>query len=233
MPTPHDTWAPAYEPIYRETFGPLYDNLTQITLAMIRETSPPPATIIDFGAGTGRLAVPLSQEGYSVTVVESSSGMLNEMKIADPDSAISKHHCLIQDFKEGGDFDLALCVFTVILYLLDEVSLRQGLENVFTSLRPNGRLFLDIPTQAAFRTYRKKTPRMSRHVSVEPIGGELFQYTEQTRFDEVDYYDTFQIRYWKEEYILGLLGEIGFTLELDLRNRFAGTGSSYFIFKRQ
>jgi hypothetical protein len=74
---------------------------------------------------------------------------------------------------------------------------------------------------------------MSRHVSVEPIGGELFQYTEQTRFDEVDYYDTFQIRYWKEEYILGLLGEIGFTLELDLRNRFAGTGSSYFIFKRQ
>jgi hypothetical protein len=36
-----------------------------------------------------------------------------------------------------------------------------------------------------------------------------------------------QIRYCKEEYILGLLGEIGFSLELDLRNRFAGTGSSY------
>ncbi len=159
--------------------------------------------------------------------------MLNQMKIADPDSAISKHQCLIQDFKEGGDFDLALCVFTVILYLLDEVSLRQSLENVFTSLRPNGRLFLDIPTKVAFRTYSRNTPRMSRHVSVELIGGELFQYTEQTRFDGVDYYDTFQIRYWKEEYILGLLGEIGFSPERDLRNRIAGTGSNYFIFKRQ
>jgi hypothetical protein len=40
--------------------------------------------MIDFGACTCRLAVPLSREGYSVTVVESSSGMLNEMKIIDP-----------------------------------------------------------------------------------------------------------------------------------------------------
>jgi hypothetical protein len=39
-----------------------------------------------------------------------------------------------------------------------------------------------------------------------------------------------QIRYWKEECILGLLGEIGFTL--DLRNRFAGTGSSYLLFEK-
>ena len=73
---------------------------------------------------------------------------------------------------------------------------------------------------------------MSRQVRVEPVVGELFQYTEQTRFDGVDYYDTFQIRYWNEEYILDLLGEIGFTLELDLRNRFAGTGSSYFLFEK-
>jgi hypothetical protein len=40
--------------------------------------------MIDFGAGTDRLAVPLSREGYPLTVVESSSGMLNEMKIIDP-----------------------------------------------------------------------------------------------------------------------------------------------------
>jgi 16S rRNA A1518/A1519 N6-dimethyltransferase RsmA/KsgA/DIM1 with predicted DNA glycosylase/AP lyase activity len=46
--------------------------------------SPFLASMIDFGAGTGRLAVLLSREGYPVTVVESSSGMLNEMKITDP-----------------------------------------------------------------------------------------------------------------------------------------------------
>lgn len=135
-------------------------------------------------------------------------------------------------FQGGGDFDLALCVFTVILYLLDEVSLRQSFENVFNSLRADGRLFLDIPTKAAFGSYEKKTTRMYRKVRVESLSGDLFQYSEQTRFDGVDYFDTFQIRYWNEEYILDLLGEIGFTLDLDLRNRFAGTGSSYFLFEK-
>jgi SAM-dependent methyltransferase len=233
MPTPHDSWAAVYEPIYRETFGQRYDNLTQITLATIRETSPLPASIIDFGAGAGRLAVPLSREGYSVTVVESSSGMLNQMKIADPDSAISKHHCLIQDFKEGGDFDLALCVFTVILYLVDEESLRKSLQNVYSSLRSGGRLLLDIPSREAFNSFTRTTPRMNRQVRVEAISNDLFQYTEKTRFDAVDFYDTFPIRYWQEDLIFGILGEIGFSLERDLRNRIAGAGSDYFIFIRQ
>ena len=231
-PTPHDSWAAAYEPIYREEFGSSYDNLTKTTLKIIQDASPQSAKVLDFGAGTGRLAIPLSRGGYYVTAVEPSRGMLEQMKTADPEKDILKIQSRIQDFKGEGNFDFALCAFTVILYILDEESLRQSLRNAYDFLRPGGCLLLDIPTRAVFNSRSKKTARMNRQVRVESLGGDLYQYTEQTQFDGVDYQDTFQIRYWPEDYIFGLLGEIGFNLELDLRNRIAGTGSNYFIFKR-
>jgi 2-polyprenyl-3-methyl-5-hydroxy-6-metoxy-1,4-benzoquinol methylase len=76
---PHDNWAKYYDFIYETTFGSTYNNLTRETLGVINNTLPF-GSILDFGAGTGRLAIPLAQKGYNVTAVEQSNAMANELR---------------------------------------------------------------------------------------------------------------------------------------------------------
>jgi SAM-dependent methyltransferase len=73
---PHDSWASVYDRVYEQTFGAFYANLTDTTLAVIASVAPPRGRIVDFGAGTGRLSIPLARAGYAVTAVEQSALML-------------------------------------------------------------------------------------------------------------------------------------------------------------
>ena len=73
---PHDSWASVYELAYRRSFGTFYKQLTDLTLQTIKEYLPMGSSIIDFGAGTGRLSIPLAKKGYKVTAVEPSEAMM-------------------------------------------------------------------------------------------------------------------------------------------------------------
>jgi 2-polyprenyl-3-methyl-5-hydroxy-6-metoxy-1,4-benzoquinol methylase len=99
MTTPHDAWAHAYDAIYEGSFGSFYTNLTAETLACLGELAVPPAHIVDFGAGTGRLSIPLARQGYSVIAVEPSAAMLEQLraKAEGAGLAMETHHQRMQD----------------------------------------------------------------------------------------------------------------------------------------
>jgi len=231
IPTPHDSWAEVYDDIYRETFVSLYQRLTDLTLDFIRAQAAPPARIVDFGAGTGRLPLPLASEGYSITAVEPSSGMLGCLRAQDPESKIATRQCRIQDFTPTGDFDLALCLFTVLLYLTDRDSLENSLRIAYDSLRPGGKLLLDIPLGAAFQSYRKTTTRMKRRVTVSPLENGLYNYIEDTVFDGRKFHDSFPIRHWPQAEVLEILKSLGFENPIP-QHQIQGAGSNYFVFKK-
>ena len=65
-PTPHDAWAEVYDLVYAEEFGGFLDGLTDRTLELVCSLAKPPAAVADFGAGTGRLAIPLASAGYQI-----------------------------------------------------------------------------------------------------------------------------------------------------------------------
>ena len=67
---PHASWAGIYDLVYEESFGQFYEALTDTTIDQIKKTVHPPASIVDFGAGTGRLSIPLATSGYMITAVE-------------------------------------------------------------------------------------------------------------------------------------------------------------------
>lgn len=233
MPIPHATWAHCYDFAYENSHGQLYQRLTQLTVETIRELREPPCSLVDFGAGTGRLAIPLAARGYAVTAVEPCQEMMDVLlsKARRANAQIPSHVERMQDFNGQGQFDIALCVFTTVLYLLDEASLCQGLISLAESLKKNGRLLIDIPSRHAFRSYRRQTPVLDRNVTVNPVGGDVYTYQEEIRClmdgDWRECGDTFSIRYWPADAILTILRERGVACEGPIPG-FQGTGADYY-----
>jgi SAM-dependent methyltransferase len=234
---PHSSWAEVYDTAYHNSFGDFYDRLTDATVKLIKDDLVPRAEIVDFGAGTGRLAVPLSRLGYKVTAVEPCQKMLAQLQRKDQNNSIKTVCARMEDFQGEGKFEMALCVFTVILYLLDEDALEKSFTAAYKALGPNGIILLDIPSEALFSGYAIRGPGFGRKVSVTPQNGSIYTYREELVVacdggEATRYEDEFHIRYWAEQHILELLQKIGFVEGEDLTHHFSGAGSSYHKFKK-
>ena len=55
---PHSSWANVYDLAYEHSFGEFYGSFSEATVETIVGRIQPPARIVDFGAGTGRLPIP-------------------------------------------------------------------------------------------------------------------------------------------------------------------------------
>lgn len=234
---PHSSWAEVYDTAYQSSFGDFYDRLTDATVKLIKNQLAPPARIVDFGAGTGRLAIPLSRLGFEVTAVEPCQEMLEQLQRKDQNHSIRTVCARMQDFRGEGDFAMALCVFTVILYLLDEDALEKSFTAAYKALRPDGIILLDIPSEAIFSSYSRREQGFERKVSVTPCNGSIYTYKEELVVmgnggETARYADEFRIRHWPQQNILKLLQKIGFVEEDNLTSHFSGAGSSYYKFKK-
>lgn len=238
MSTPHSSWAQHYDEAYRRSFGDFYDHLTAATVDCIQKVQPPPARVVDFGAGTGRLALPLAKAGYSVVAVDPCPEMLAVLnsKAENERLPIQAVCCRMQDKFESAPFDLALCVFTVLLYLLDEAALCASFQSAAAAVRPGGRLLLDVPSRQLFHSYNRVAPDFVRDVRVTPETDILFRYDETIRVQRdggwLKHEDSFQIRYWEQSHVFHALDRAGFVVEEDLTPLFVGTGSQYFVARR-
>lgn len=234
---PHASWAGVYDLAYQRSFGDFYDRLTAATVGLIADKFPPPSSIVDFGAGTGRLSIPLSQMKYAVNAVEPCQEMLDQLQRKDKQKVIKSVCARMEDFRGEGKFDIALCVFTVILYLLDEDVLKKSLAAAHDALRPGGILLLDIPSKEIFRGYSRRDSHFERKVSVNCDNGSIYTYREElevtNNYGEVTRYeDEFQIRHWSRQQVIELLQKVGFVDGEDLTPYFSGAGSSYYQFKK-
>ena len=234
---PHSSWAEVYDIAYKRSFGDFYDRLTDVTVGLIADRFPPPASIVDFGAGTGRLSIPLSQMEYAVTAVEPCQEMLAQLHRKDQHNSIRSVCARMEDFRGEGKFDMALCVFTVILYLLDEDSLKKSLAAAYEALRPDGMLLLDIPSEMIFKGYSMRDHGFERRVAVTRHYGSVYTYREELivtsdNGEAARYEDEFKIRHWSKQQVMESLQEIGFVDGEDLTAQFSGAGSSYYKFKK-
>jgi SAM-dependent methyltransferase len=234
---PHSSWAEVYDIAYQRSFGDFYDRLTDVTVGLIADRFPPPASIVDFGAGTGRLSIPLSEMEYAVTAVEPCQEMLAQLQRKDPHNSIRSVCARMENFRGEVKFDMALCVFTVILYLLDEDSLKKSLAAAYEALRPDGILLLDIPSERIFNGYSRHDPCFERRVTVTHHNGSIYTYREELivtndNGEATRYEDEFQIRHWSKQQVMETLQKIGFADGEDLTPHFSGAGSSYYKFKK-
>jgi SAM-dependent methyltransferase len=234
---PHSSWADVYDMAYQRSFGDFYDRLTVATVELVERLLPHSSCIVDFGAGTGRLSLPLSRKGYPVTAVEPCREMLLQLQVKDQQNLVKTVCSRMEEFQGEGKFDMALCVFTVILYLLDEDSLKKSLTAAYMALRPDGCLLLDIPSEAIFCSYSRRDSNFERAVTITSCNGSIYSYKEDLVVMNDDgestrYQDEFQIRCWSKQQVVKTLQEVGFVDCEDLTHHFSGAGSIYYKYKK-
>jgi SAM-dependent methyltransferase len=265
--TPHESWAEHYDLALERTFGGRYRDFTALTLSLIHEHVRPPARVVDFGAGTGRLTVPLALDGYEVTAVDPSPGMLaglahrmaveseepapgsrrassparpSPSPMASTASGISKLEvvaCAMQDYRTDRPHDLALCVFSVVSYLLDRRALWTAARAAARALRVGGLLLVDIPRREVFEGFDVESDDLLRHVEIEPRGGSLFLYREQGAVRgrgaiARQYEDVFELRCWAPAELRAAFEDAGFRVREDFSDLFVEWGAGYLLMER-
>jgi SAM-dependent methyltransferase len=236
--------------VLERTFGEAYADFTEQTLREVTSRVAPPARIVDFGAGTGRLALPLALDGYRVTAVDPSTGMLD--RLADKERAMGRGDVGadraeakirrvvtgVERYRGSADHDFALCVFSVLGYLLDEDALVSAADGMASALRPGGLLLVDVPGRAVFEGFDVEADDVLRCVEVEPLDGapDVYHYQESGAVrghrGEERYSDAFRVRYWPRSVVLEALVGAGFRWVEDRSEAFEAWGADYLLLER-
>ena len=232
---PHDSWAEVYDEVYEQSFGPLYTMLTDVSLEVIQEKTEAGSDILDLGAGTGRLSIPLAQLGHTLSAVDASAKMLEVLKRKDTNRLIKTTHCQVQSLDLNQTFDTVLCVFSVFCYLTDTKELKAAIHSIARHTSNTGYALIDTPSNSSFSGLSYESENLSRQVTVTVLDQEigLFEYVENVKFirdnEERVFKDSFQIRSWDPKVILDEFETAGMTVIEDVSDRFWGSGADYFI----
>ncbi|MBW3615982.1 MAG: class I SAM-dependent methyltransferase [Actinobacteria bacterium] len=138
-------------------------------LALLAQGGP----VLEFGIGTGRLALALAATGVEVRGVEASVEMVDELRKKPGGDAI---RVAVGDFarvEAGHDFALVVLAFNTIFALPDQQAQVDCFANAARHLRPGGTFVVEawVPDLAAFRHNRLVRPRIHRRdrVSIEVV----------------------------------------------------------------
>jgi len=153
--------------------------------------------VLELGAGTGRIAIPIAQEGIPITALELDAGMLEKLRekaAALPDEVrarVSVHQGDMRSFELGETFALAIIPFRALLHNLTVDDQLATLRRAYAHLRPGGELAFNVfhPSlnyMSAHAGSHAGTWRWSRTVDLADRGFVVFS--------EASHYDTVRQR---------------------------------------
>ena len=234
---PHDSWANSYDQLFEASFGSHLVNLTDLTMEVVLELSEPTESILDIGAGTGRMSLPLIESNFYVSALDPSAGMLSQLATKLPNHPnLELIHSPIAKLEMREIYNGALCIFTVSSYWLDEPTLANSLRSIYNALLPNGWLIIDRTLKSSFSDTIFQNERIQRQAMIEELGGDIFRFTEQSTIscsNEIKQInDSFLIRYWEEDLFLDHVIATGFNIDQDLSQAFASSGASFYLLRK-
>lgn len=99
-------------------------------------------SVVEWGAGTGRLALPLSRAGFEVTAVEASEKMIEHGQAKD--ETVEWVHGDMRNAKLGRRYKLGICAFNSFLCLRSQEDALAFLGNARAHMEPNGLLGIEV-----------------------------------------------------------------------------------------
>lgn len=145
-----------------KNFPALYDLLYQRYLksvpefvALVKKNTPVGGLVLDLAAGTGEVTIPLLQSGYKVTSLDSSTGMLGQLKLKARHLGVKDYQVRTFDMRKidyREKFD-SVCVRQAINYFIGIRALESGMVRVFGSLKKGGNFIFNSPNYRGEKSY--------------------------------------------------------------------------------
>ena len=143
--------APDYDPV-----APYYDQMTaslpdtQDAIDCLAGLVPEGGRVLELGVGTGRIACPLAQRGFSVTGVDNSSGMLTKLRSRPDGTYVEIRLASFVDVQLNRQFDLIYIAFNSLFCVTTQEEQLRTIQNATAHLAPGGKLVVetDVPDLA-------------------------------------------------------------------------------------
>ncbi|MFC4942498.1 class I SAM-dependent DNA methyltransferase [Pseudonocardia sp. GCM10023141] len=132
-----DRWAADYDTLHEGKVD------ADATVAGLSELAGPGGSVLEYGAGTGRIAIPLAARGHDVVGVEISEAMLVELRAKPGSDAVTAVLGDMTTVELGRTFDLACVPFNSIFTLPTQDDQVELFRNAAMHLRPGGRFALE------------------------------------------------------------------------------------------
>ncbi|HEY8573036.1 class I SAM-dependent methyltransferase [Phenylobacterium sp.] len=145
--------------------------------------APTGGSVLELGAGSGRLTFALAALGFWVTGVEISATMLAKARSAAAAARVELLHADMTALDLGRTFDLVLCPFFTLAHVAPEPGWRDTFQVAARHLRPGGRAAFHLPLR---RLMALPPPDPGRVVFDRPLpgGGRLQLHIRDRAFDD-------------------------------------------------
>lgn len=111
----------------------------------------PKSSVLEYGAGAGRLTIPLAEQGAHVTAVDASSPMISllERKLSLLESKtrrrVSVKKADMRHFTSRKRYDFVIAAFHTACHLYSVADASEFFSHAWRHLKPGGRLLFDLP----------------------------------------------------------------------------------------
>jgi SAM-dependent methyltransferase len=147
--------------------------------------------VLDLGAGSGRVTIPLARDGHRVTALDQSPAMLAKLRqrvAALPQAVRSRLEVVEGDlctFSLPGKFDLAIACFNVFEHLYTRSEVDACLRRVLAHLAPGGALAFDVQLPDLEWLTRDPSKRWAKTRFTDPSTGLRTLYSTNHDYDPV------------------------------------------------
>jgi SAM-dependent methyltransferase len=128
-------WAPFYDSIYEE--------IDPATIGCLRALAGTPPRALELAIGSGRVAIPLTETGVSVSGIDISEEMIGLLRAKPGGDRIPVVLGDFADVSVEETFPLVYLAFNTLFALLDQARQVECFQNVARVLEPGGRFVLD------------------------------------------------------------------------------------------
>src|SRR3989338_970190 len=142
-------------PVFYELFYKRYLKSAHDFTAMVKENTPQGGLILDLAAGTGEVTIPLLKSCFGVISLDSSKGMLKELKLKAKKLGVKNYHTVTRDMRKinyKDKFD-TVCIRQAINYFMGPKALESGLKKIIVSLKIGGKFVFNAPNYRGEKTY--------------------------------------------------------------------------------
>ncbi|HEU4730607.1 MAG TPA: class I SAM-dependent methyltransferase [Kofleriaceae bacterium] len=147
--------------------------------------------ILELGAGTGRVTVPLARDGRHVVALDQSAAMLDRLRdrIARlPTSVAARITPVLGDlrtFSIPGRFPLAIAAFNVLEHLYTRGEVTACLQRIAAHLAPGGAFAFDVQLPDLAWLIRDPNKRWARTRFTDPTTGRAMYYSTNHDYDPI------------------------------------------------